>query len=104
MARYDVYANPVARERRRIPYLLDVQNDDIDALTTRVVVPLHHRAAFGPPARNLNPLLEVRGQTVVLDAAALGAVPLAELKRPLANLRASRAQVQEALDTLFGAY
>lgn len=104
MARYDVHANPVAAERRRIPYLLDVQNDYIDSLLTRVVVPLHHAAAFGRPARHLNPLLEVNGQPVVLDAAALGAIPAGELKQPVASLRESRALIQEALDTLFGAY
>ena len=54
MARYDVYPNPEASERKHTPYLLDVQNDYIDALTTRVVVPLRTEAAFGPRARNLN--------------------------------------------------
>ena len=27
MARFDVYANPQALERKHTPYLLDVQND-----------------------------------------------------------------------------
>ena len=44
MARYDVYANPEASERKHTPYLLDVQNDYIDALTTRIVVPLRTEA------------------------------------------------------------
>jgi toxin CcdB len=104
MARIDVYANPVAAERKRTPYFLDIQNDYIDALTTRVVVPLRHEAAFGPRARNLNPTLAVGADTVVLDAAALAAVPLSELRKPVANLAQARAAVQEALDTLFGAY
>lgn len=104
MARYDVYANPDAVERKRTPYLLDVQNDYIDTLNTRVVVPIHREAAFGPRARNLNPLLLVSGESVVLDTAAMGAVPLAELKKKVASLRDSRALIQEALDTLFGAY
>jgi len=55
VARYDVYANPDPAKRKQTPYLLDVQNDYIDALTTRVVVPLQREAAFGPRARNLNP-------------------------------------------------
>ena len=104
MARYDVYANPDATERKRTPYFVDVQNDYIDALTTRVVVPLQREAAFGPRARNLNPAFVVATDTVVLDTAALAAIPLSELKKPIASLRDSRAEVQEALDTLFGAY
>ena len=55
MARFDVHANPVAAERKHTPYFMDVQNDCIHHIATRVVVPL-------------------------------------------------RATVQEALDTLFGAY
>lgn len=104
MARYDVYANPVPAERKRTPYLLDVQNDYIDALTTRVVIPLRREALFGPRARNLNPTISVDSDIVVLDTAALGAVPLSALRKPVANAGQERAAVQEALDTLFGAY
>jgi toxin CcdB len=104
MARYDVYANPESSERKHTPYLLDVQNDYIDALTTRVVVPLRTEAAFGPRARNLNPSFVVSANTVVLDSAALGAIPLSELRKPVASLRDERPAIQEALDTLFGAY
>jgi len=102
--RYDVYANPEVAERKRIPYLLDVQNDYIDALTTRVVIPLRRESVFGPRARNLNPAFIVAADNVVLDTAALGAIPSSELRKPVANLRETRAVIQEALDTLFGAY
>ena len=104
MARYDVYANPMAAERKRTPYFLDVQNDYIGALTTRAVIPLRREEAFGPRARDLNPMLAVGTDNVVLDTAALGAVPLSELRKPVANIRQERAAVQGALDTLFGAY
>ena len=104
MARFDVYANPVAAERKHTPYFLDVQNDYIDHIATRVVVPLRREAAFGPRPRNLNPLLQVGGDAVVLDTAAIGAVPVSELRKAVANLRDARAAVDEALDTLFGAY
>ena len=104
MARYDVYANPTAAERKHTPYFVDVQNEYIDGLSTRVMIPLRREAVFGPRARNLHPLLEVLGEKVVLDTAALGAVPLVELRAPIANLRQQRTEVQEALDTLLGAY
>ena len=104
MARYDVYANPEAAERKLTPYLLDVQNDYIDVLMTRVVIPLRRESAFGPPARDLNPVLAVGADKVVLDTAALGAVPTSELRRPVTNLRQQCEAVQEALDCLFGAY
>jgi toxin CcdB len=104
MARFDVFANPVAAERKRIPYLLDVQNDYIDALSTRVVVPLWREAEFGPRARNLHPVFIIAADNVVLDTAALAAVPRSELRKPVASLGGARAVIQEALDALFGAY
>jgi toxin CcdB len=104
MARFDVYANPVVAERKHTPYFVDVQNDHIDALTTRVVIPLRRESVFGPRARLLNPLLCVGDDSVVLDTAALGAVPTSELRRAVGSLRESRLDVQEALDTLFGSF
>jgi toxin CcdB len=46
----------------------------------------------------------VSGERIVLDTAALGAIPCTELKKPLANLGAHRLAIQDALDALFGAY
>jgi len=104
MGRYDVYANPEPSERKQVPYLLDVQNDHIDHLASRVVIPLRQEADFGPRAQGLNPMVTVGGHRVVLDTAALAAVPLAELRKVVDNLAAERAAIQDALDTLFGAY
>ncbi len=104
MARFDVYANPSAAERKHTPYLLDVQNDFIDSLGTRVVIPLRREAFFGPRARDLNPRLMVAGDAVVLDTAVLGAVPVQELRKLVIHLGAERAAVREAIDSLFGAY
>jgi toxin CcdB len=93
MARFDVYANPDASERKITPYLVDVQNDYISGLATRVVIPMRKQAHFGPLARNLNP---------VFDTAALSAVPATELRKVVLNLHNAREPIQEALDTLFG--
>ena len=104
MARFDVFANPEASEQAHTPYFLDVQNDYIDGLDSRVVIPLRSADSFGPRARHLNPLLKIAGQTVVLDCATLGAVPLSALRRVVTRLVDGRDEVQAALDTLFGAY
>ncbi len=104
MARLDVYANPVAPERAHTPYFVDVQNDYIDQIAARVVIPLRRGVAFGPLPRNLNPLLKFGADALVLDTAALGAVPLGALRGAVGHLRDESAQVQEALDTLLGAH
>jgi toxin CcdB len=104
VARFDVYPNPVAAERKHTPFFLDLQNDYIDGLPSRVVAPLRKAAAFGPRAKNLNPVFTIAEEDLVLDMAALGAVPSGLLRKAVANLRGARAPVQEALDTLFGSY
>jgi toxin CcdB len=94
VARFDVYRHPDATLRKATPFLLDVQNEYISGLQTRVVLPM----------RDLNPVLDVGGVAVVLDAAAIGAIPLSELKAPVANLRTQADLIVNALDALFGAY
>lgn len=104
MARFDVFTNPYAPERNETPYVLDVQNDHLGPLGTRVVIPLRNPKGFGTPARGLNPIFEVESRPVVLDTAALAPVGATLLKRPVAHLGHLRDQVLDALDTLFGAY
>lgn len=72
MARFDVYANPEATEGGLTPYLVDVQNDYIDGLATRVVIPLRPARVFGARAERLHPLVKVRAEEMVLDTAAMG--------------------------------
>ena len=103
MARFDVYPNPDAGERAAIPYWLDVQNTFVE-VDTRVVVPLHGANRFHALVRKLNPVLVVEGRNCVMNTSALGAVPVADLHRPVANLKAQQIDIQEALDTLFGGY
>ena len=104
MGRLDVYANPETAERKHTPYFLDVQNDYISGLETRVVIPLRREAAFGPRARALHPLVAFGTEKFVLDTAAIGAVPTTELRKVVGRLAEAKSEVQEALDALFGAY
>lgn len=104
MARFDVYANADTLERQLIPYFLDVQNDHLLGLPTRIVVPLWTAESFPIRATDLNPGLVVLGKSVVMDTPALGAVPLSALRRPVDNLSTEQLSIQNALDTLFGSY
>ena len=104
MARFDVYPHPDAVLRKKTPYLLDVQNSHISRIATRVVVPLRPAGLFTQPMRDLNPTFEIAGKQVVLDTAALAAVPAAVLKKPVLNLALQSNTIVAALDVLFGAY
>ena len=104
MARFDVYAHPDAVLRKKTPYLLDVQNDHLVRIATRVVIPLRFAHQFDQPVHDLNPVFEIAGNNVVLDTAALAAFPASELKKPLVSLKSQVNAVVGALDILFGAY
>ena len=104
MARFDVYPHPDAVLRRKTPYLLDVQNNHIGRIGTRVVVPMRAASFFAKPIGELNPQFEVAGKSLVLDTAALAAIAASELKAPVHNLAAESGAIVTALDVLFGAF
>jgi toxin CcdB len=104
MARFDVYTNPDSSERGTVPYYLDIQNNFLDAIQTKMVVPLHLAQRLDVRVRNLNPVFEIKGKSVVMNTAGMGAVPAGELRRPVGNLAAQQLEITDALDTLFGGY
>lgn len=104
VARFDVYPHPDPSLRKKTPFLLDVQNNHLKRISTRVVVPLRPASYFPLPMKDLNLTFEIVGKVVVLDTAALGAFPLSELKSPVTNMSAESARIIDALDLLFGAY
>ena len=64
MAQFDVYVNPNPESRQSVPFVVDVQSGLIDALPTRLVMPLSRIGAG--QARfpvNLCPLVEIEETT-----------------------------------------
>jgi toxin CcdB len=104
VARFDVYGNPDPAERKSVPYFLDLQNEFLEGLETRVVVPLRTPEGFRGRLRNLNPDLQVEGKTVTMDTATIAAIPMGELRRPVTNIADQRLLIEDALDTLFGSH
>jgi toxin CcdB len=96
MARYQVFRN-----RDADGYLLDVQNDLLDDLNVRVLVPLMLPEHAPKPAHRLNPAFEIEGRRVLMVTQYLSAVPVAELGLLAGNLRAHDNEITEALDMLF---
>ena len=95
MAKYDVHPNPGGGG-----FLLDVQADLLDGLSTRVVVPLIPLQAAPVPAKRLNPVFQIDGQPHVMVTQFLAALPVSALKSPVANLKAQFAEVTLAIDML----
>ena len=87
MARFDVYCNP-GRKRVNVPWLLDVQSNHLDALATRIVIPLRRLDCFPnvPLPEDLIPVVMIDGVACLLDTPQLAAIPGNELKNPVASL------------------
>ena len=94
MARFDLFVGEVG-------YLLDVQTNLLDGLTTRIVVPLLPLADAPRPADRLNPLLDANGQLYALQPQLMGAVPVSALGRPTDNLMRHYDKIVAALDMIF---
>jgi toxin CcdB len=104
LARFDVYPHPDALASKSTPFLLDVQNEYINSLESRIVIPLRAAALCKTRLRDLNPVFEILGKQVVLDTAAMAAVPTRELSKCVANLQSHQEDIVAALDCIFGSY
>ncbi len=96
MAKFDVFPNPDGSG-----YLLDVQADLLEALNTRIVVPLMPRNKAPRPADRLNPLFEIEGAQVTMLPQFMAAVPVTILKNPVTNLSGDFDKISNALDMIF---
>ena len=105
MARFDVYPNPGAHASTT-PYLLDVQSNLLDALDSRMVIPLRsleHFAKVKIPTR-LTPVLSIQGKDYLLETPKMGAVPQRVLKDCVASVSDEQARITAAVDFLFQGY
>ena len=101
MAQFDVYENTNPVMKQTIPYLLDVQTELLDNLTTRVVVPLITVSAMGKAAKHLNPQFKINKTSVVMSSAELAGVTVHILGEKVCSLKEQRNEIIAALDFLF---
>ncbi|MEI9424719.1 CcdB family protein [Mesorhizobium sp. Cs1299R1N1] len=96
MARYDLYRNIDGDG-----YLLDVQADLLDRLTTRVVIPLMPPNMAPVPGRRLNPTFAIDGKDHVMVTQFISALTASELPEVEGNLSRHHDDIVAALDMLF---
>ena len=99
MARFDVYRMATAQG-----FLLDVQTDLLNGLSTRVVVPLLPLTNAPLPAQRLNPVFDIENLEVLMATQFLAAVPESELKEVVGNLEGFQNVLSVALDMLFSGF
>jgi toxin CcdB len=96
MGRHDVYKNP-----KGSGLILDVQNDILDIIGSRVVVPLVPKDKFPKLTLRLNPEFTIEGRQYVMLTQQIAAFPAAALGTPLASLKQHYDTITVALDMLF---
>lgn len=101
MAQFDVYRNINTRSLEEIPYLLDIQADLLEGLSTRVVVPL---ARQFKEIQHLNPLFEINGEQVVMLTQELSGVEKSILGEKVTSLENYRSEIIASLDFLISGF
>ncbi len=81
--------------------VIDTQSNVLDALHTRVVVPLVPETEAKRAAERLNPRFEIDGTTYVMMTEFLAAVPNSELGVRVTNLSKYSDEIIAATDFLF---
>ncbi len=105
MARFDVYRNP-GRNAYQSPYLIDIQARSLEALDSRVVIPLTRteRIRQEEPHEKLMPVFSINGEALFLHTAKISAVPRTLLKERAISLSSAQHRIMAALDYLFHGY
>lgn len=96
MAQYDLFPNPAGDG-----YLLDVQNDLLEALNVCAVVPLLPQGNAPIAASRLNPVFQIEGVAHLMMTQYIAAVPASILKAPVGDLSEKFDAITAALDMLF---
>jgi toxin CcdB len=101
MPQFDVYANSNPGSRASVPFLVDVQSGLIDALPTRLVIPLSRVGASAARLPSgLCPLVEVDGQTLTLMPHLAAAIDKRLLRRRVLSLSHRAHEISAALDAV----
>ena len=97
MAKFDIYKSPSAGAA----FLLDLQDDILDDLSTRVVAPLIPSDGVPKRMKILNPLISVEGNEYLLMTHLLAAIPASSLKEKISSALTQRDEIIASLDFLF---
>lgn len=102
MAQFSVYKNEDKATKKTYPYFLNVQNDLLDELNSRVVIPfstpnfLKHR-----DAKKLCPIIKIDDKDFVLLTHQITTVPNSILNNKVVDVSSFRSEIIAAIDLLF---
>lgn len=94
---FDIFPHPITYLRKDFPYLVNIQSDYLDSLSTRLCASLFR----GQPQLaidRLEPVVKVGDEELVLSILDLATFRLAELGEPSGNIAEYRPGIVAALD------
>jgi toxin CcdB len=100
MAQFDVYENGDRHSRHSEPYVVDVQSNLLDGLTTRIVIPLISKEAIEQPVDILNPMIRIANQNFYLSSPQLRSVHKDRLGKRITTIVNQRDAVQASVTFL----
>ena len=97
MAQFDVYKNENDQTNQRVPYLLDIQNDILDSINTKIVIPLvKDKNDF----KGLTKEFIIENQKVYLTTSQMGTIHKNELKTKITTLQNQKEEIKNSIDFL----
>ena len=100
MAQFDVYANPSHSAAPGIPYVVVVQSDLLDALATRMTIPLALVTFADKAPEKLCPSITVNGQQLRALAHYAAPLPTRSLRQVVANVAPQASALIAAMDVV----
>jgi toxin CcdB len=100
MAQFDVYANPSESAAHGIPYVVVVQSDLLDALATRMTIPLATVEFAKKSPDKLCPMVTVNGQRLRALAHYTAPIPTRSLRQGVGNLAPQASSLIAAMDVV----
>jgi toxin CcdB len=100
MAQYDVYANPSNSAANGIPYVVVIQSGLLDALPTRLTMPLAELDPATKVPTAVCPVIVVNGRRFNALAHYAAPLPAKVLRRPADNVAAQASALVSAIDAV----
>jgi len=97
VAQFDVYKNENERTNKDVPYLLDIQNDLLSSLDTRVVIPLVFSLA---KVDRLTKELKIDDEILYLYTDQMATIPFSLLSEKICSIKEQSEEIKNSIDFL----
>ncbi len=101
MSQFSVYKNEDKATKKTYPYFLSVQNDLLEELNSRVVIPFSNTESVNHrDVKKLCPIIKIEGNEFILLTHQITTVPGSILKKEITDIHSFRTDIITAIDLL----